>query len=102
MGTRPFTPAVVGALAFALIGLAFGAAAGWVARRNGLAAGGRIGRTVAEAFSPLSEGAAAALACGVDGALFLGLIGFGVGLAGWTVVLYAGAGLLALAVSAAA
>ena len=40
---------------------------------------------------------AAAVACGVDGAVFLAVVGFGVGLAGWRVVLYAGAGLLALA-----
>src|SRR5690242_10001114 len=97
METNPFACASVGALSFALIGFAFGGLAGWIARRSGQAPGGVIGRAVAEALDlPAAFGPA------VDGAAFLSAVGFAVGLAGgWHVLLYTGAGLVALAVSAA-
>src|SRR6266550_3125565 len=65
---------------FALVGGVFGAAAGAMARRNGQASGGSIGRTVAAALArareqklpAVTEGAVIG---GVEGASFLAVVG---------------------------
>jgi hypothetical protein len=88
---RIFLCALAGAVLFALLGGVFGAAAGAWQRAGDRASGGAIGIWVAQALerarrSPLPELTAAAVVGGVDGALFLGVLGclFGgaVGLAG--------------------
>jgi hypothetical protein len=74
---------------FALLGGAFGAVTGYATWREGRAAGGFVGLTVARAFArlrdePLSGSARAALVGAVDGAVFGLLVGVVVGLAtGW-------------------
>ena len=101
------TCAILGALAFGLVGLLFGGLAGAWTRLSGRAAGGPLGRAVAEAIAPLGEDGAppavhGAVAGGVDGALFLGAVGFLVGVvAGLEGLLYVLAGLVALCLAAA-
>jgi hypothetical protein len=72
----PGLAAVIAAGAFALIGAVFGA----LARLNTTAGGGRAGRAVAELLGSVREPTRRAVAGGVDGALFLGFLGFFVGL----------------------
>src|SRR5262249_37052480 len=81
----PAAWALIGALAFAPVGAVFGALAGAFARRNGHFPGSPAGRAAAQALARLREGelsqtAHGALVGGTDGALFLGLVGAGVGL----------------------
>lgn len=100
------TCAVLGAVVFGLVGLLFGGLAGALTWRSGRAAGGPFGRAVAEALAPLSEEGVSpaihgALVGGVDGALFLAVVGFLVGLAaGLAALLYVLAGLVALCLGA--
>jgi hypothetical protein len=99
MAIDPLLKAILGILGFAVVGLAFGALARLLAQRSGLAAGGRIGRAIAAALGVTSEGRTAAVAGGVEGALFLAVVGFLVAvLGGLDILLATLAGLAALAV----
>jgi hypothetical protein len=77
--------AAIGAVTLAPLGALFGAAAGAVARSNGRAPGGAPGRAAVAFFSrarrkDFSPAVTGAIAGGVDGALFLGVVGLVVGL----------------------
>jgi hypothetical protein len=86
---RIFLCVLAGASAFAVLGGVFGAVAGAWQRAGGHVSGGAIGVWVTKALerarrSPLPDLTAAAVVGGVDGAVFLGVLGclFG-GAVGW-------------------
>jgi hypothetical protein len=86
---RIFLCALGGAGLFGLLGALFGAIAGAWPRAEGRAAGGAVGLWVTQALervrrSPLPEVTAAAVVGGVDGAIFLGVLGCLLGgVVGW-------------------
>jgi hypothetical protein len=97
MDTHPAAPAALGLVSFAFVGFVFGA----VVRLIGKIGGGIVGRWVVDALGPLHEELMAVIAGGVDGALFLGVVGLLVGVFGnLRVVAYALVGLVALCAGA--
>lgn len=72
----PLAWILAGAGIFALIGLLFGAAVYWFGGRGS----GRFGSAVVDSLGPLPERTRRTVACGFDGALFLGLVGLVLGL----------------------
>jgi hypothetical protein len=97
MDSQSATAVVLGLVSFTVVGFVFGA----VVRLVGKIGGGIVGRRVVDALGPLHEELTAVIAGGVDGALFLGVVGLVVGLfCSLRVVVYALLGLIALCAGA--
>jgi len=76
MDGDPLTWILVGTGCFALLGFLFGAVVYWVGRRGG----GRFGSALVDLLGPVPPTMRRAIAGGLDGALFLGVIGLVLGM----------------------
>jgi len=75
---NPLALIVSGALVFALVGFAFGALVYWFGERGG----SRLGSLLAGRLGPIPENVRRAVSSGLDGAVFLGVVGLIVGFVG--------------------